>query len=97
MGLIAQHRWPLRHNQGLQLLVNGTLLDAVAAESAGLHWNVWRGEVETGIFLSGSSVVGVRVNVRALTTVRRRRGAICSGAILVGHGINIDSRLRQAG
>lgn len=71
MRLTAQHRWPLRHDQRLQRRRCGSLLDH-ASERSWLHCDVGSAKVEAGVLLRRCTVVGVRVDVRCRTPLRRR-------------------------
>lgn len=82
--MAVEHRWPLRHDQRLQLLMYGSLRHR-AFEGTGAEREIGRWEVEGRVFLSGRAVVRMRVDVRAASPSHRRRRLEGGLVFLVGH------------
>lgn len=96
MSLIAEHGWPLRHNQWLQLLMDRSLLYATggSAVPARIHLQLRTAKVETGVLLRGRTMMRMRIDV--IPRCGWRRGLVLRLTFVVRHRLaTAQSGLRQ--
>jgi len=85
--MAVKHRWPLRHDQRLQLLVYGSLRHCI--EVTGAERKIGRGKVKGRVFLSGRAVMRMGIDVWAPSPSHGRRRLEGGLVFLVGHCVDV--------